>query len=151
MGNKMVEIKPLEEKDFDSWLELWKAYQIFYKADIPLATTKLTWQRFFDPTEKMYAIGAFDKNGKLVGIVHAIFHRSCWLPDFSCYLQDLYVDSSQRGAGTGEKLIEAVATLARKQNAGKLYWMTQEDNLVARGLYEKIAEKSGFIQYVKPL
>lgn len=147
----MVEIKPLEEKDFDSWLELWKAYQIFYKANIPLATTMLTWQRFFDPTENMHAIGAFDKDGKLVGIVHAIFHRSCWLPGFSCYLQDLYVDSSQRGAGIGEKLIEAVAILARKQNAGKLYWMTQEDNLIARGLYEKIAEKSGFIQYVKPL
>lgn len=147
----MVEIKPLEEKDFDSWLELWKAYQVFYKADIPLATTMLTWQRFFDPTENMHAIGAFDKDGKLVGIVHAIFHRSCWLPGFSCYLQDLYVDSSQRGAGIGEKLIEAVAILARKQNAGKLYWMTQEDNLIARGLYEKIAEKSGFIQYVKPL
>lgn len=147
----MVEIKPLEEKDFDSWLELWKAYQVFYKANIPLATTMLTWQRFFDPTENMHAIGAFDKDGKLVGIVHAIFHRSCWLPGFSCYLQDLYVDSSQRGAGIGEKLIEAVAILARKQNAGKLYWMTQEDNLIARGLYEKIAEKSGFIQYVKPL
>lgn len=147
----MVEIKPLEAKDFDNWLALWKAYQVFYKTDIPLETTKLTWQRFFEPSERMHALGAFNEKNELVGIVHAIFHRSCWLPDYSCYLQDLYVDASQRGSGTGEMLIEAVAELAREQNAGKLYWMTQEDNLVARGLYDKIAHKSGFIQYAKPL
>lgn len=147
----MVQIKPLEEKDFDSWLVIWKAYQVFYKTEIPLETTKLTWQRFFDPSEKMYALGAFNESGELVGIVHAIFHRSCWLPHLSCYLQDLYVDASQRGTGAGAKLIESVAELARQQNAGKLYWMTQEDNLVARGLYDKIAQKTGFIQYAKPL
>ena len=91
------------------------------------------------------------KAGALVGITHAIFHRSCWLAEPTCYLQDLYVDASQRGKGCGEALIEAVADLARQKGAGRLYWLTQEDNTAARRLYERVARASGFIQYRKPL
>jgi GNAT superfamily N-acetyltransferase len=99
----------------------------------------------------MHALGAFDEEGQLVGIVHAIFHRSSWLPQWTCYLQDLYVESSQRGIGTGAALIEAVADLARASGAGRLYWMTHESNTTARRLYDQIAERSGFIQYRKAL
>ncbi|MGO8271938.1 GNAT family N-acetyltransferase, partial [Rhizobium ruizarguesonis] len=76
------------------------------------------------------------------GIVHAIFHRSCWLPQWTCYLQDIYVDNSQRGLGTGAALIEAVADPARANGAGRLSWMTPENNATARGLYDRIAERS---------
>jgi GNAT superfamily N-acetyltransferase len=86
-----------------------------------------------------------------VGIVHAIFHRSSWLPQWTCYLQDLYVDNSERGLGTGALLIDAVADLARVNGAGRLYWMTHESNAAARRLYDHIAERSGFIQYRKAL
>lgn len=118
---------------------------------IPPETTDLTWARFHDPDEPMHALGAFAEDGHLVGIVHAIFHRSCWLPQWTCYLQDLYVDNSQRGLGTGAALIEAVADLARANGAGRLYWMTHETNATARRLYDRIAERSGFIQYRKAL
>ncbi|MBB4195031.1 GNAT superfamily N-acetyltransferase [Rhizobium aethiopicum] len=99
----------------------------------------------------MHALGAFDEDGRVVDIVHAIFHRSCWLPQWTCYLQDLYVEGSQRGLGTGTALIEAVAELARRSGAGRLYWMTHESNATARYLYDRIAERSGFIQYRKAL
>jgi GNAT superfamily N-acetyltransferase len=91
------------------------------------------------------------ENGRLVGFTHAIFHRSTWLPDVTCYLQDLYVDASQRGKGTGEALIDAVAGLARAHKAGRLYWLTHETNDTARRLYDRVAQNSGFIQYRKPL
>src|SRR3546814_7551518 len=48
----------------------------------------LTWSRFHDPAEPMHAFGAFEKTGVLVGITHAIFHRSCWLAESTCYLQE---------------------------------------------------------------
>uniref|UniRef100_UPI000B237DE4 GNAT family N-acetyltransferase n=1 Tax=Rhizobium ecuadorense TaxID=1671795 RepID=UPI000B237DE4 len=48
-------------------------------------------------------------------------------------------------------LIEAVADLARANGAGRLYWMTHETNATARRLYDRIAERSGFIQYRKAL
>ncbi|MEK1862071.1 MAG: GNAT family N-acetyltransferase, partial [Rhizobium leguminosarum] len=107
-----VILRPLEASDRAAWEPLWEAYQRFYEVVIPPETTDLTWTRFHDPEEPMHALGAFDDDGRLVGIVHAIFHRSCWLPQWTCYLQDLYVDNSQRRLGTGAALIEAVADLA---------------------------------------
>jgi len=66
-------------------------------------------------------------------------------------MQDLYVENTQRGLGTGAALMDAVADLARKNGAGRLYWMTHETNATARRLYDRIAERSGFIQYRKAL
>jgi GNAT superfamily N-acetyltransferase len=143
-------IRPLQPTDRAAWEPLWQAYQRFYEVVIPAETTELTWGRFHDPAEPMHALGAFDGE-RLVGIVHAIFHRSCWLPQWTCYLQDLYVASDQRGLGAGAALIEAIADLARANGAGRLYWLTDETNATARLLYDRIAEKSGLIQYRKAL
>lgn len=144
-------ILPLQPADRAAWEPLWAAYQRFYEVEIPAETTDFTWDRFHDPDEAMHALGAFDGQGRLVGIVHAIFHRSTWLPEWTCYLQDLYVDASQRGKGTGAALIDAVADVARTNGAGRLYWMTHETNATARRLYDQIATASGFIQYRKAL
>jgi GNAT superfamily N-acetyltransferase len=144
-------VRPLQPSDRSAWEPLWAAYQRFYEVAIPPETIDLTWDRFHDCAEPMHALGAFDEDDRLVGIVHAIFHRSTWLAQWTCYLQDLYVDDSQRGRGTGALLIEAVADLARANGAGRLYWMTHETNTTARRLYDKIAERSGFIQYRKAL
>ncbi len=144
-------IRPLQRSDRAAWEPLWAAYQRFYEVVIPQETTEFTWARFHDEEEEMHALGAFDGDSRLVGIVHAIFHRSTWLPKWTCYLQDLYVDDSRRGLGTGAALIEAVADLARDNGAGRLYWMTHETNATARRLYDRIAERSGFIQYRKLL
>jgi GNAT superfamily N-acetyltransferase len=144
-------IRPLQPSDRAAWEPLWAGYQTFYDVAIPQETTDLTWGRFHNPAEDMHALGAFDDHGRLVGIVHAIFHRSTWLPKSTCYLQDLYVDDTQRGLGTGAALIDAVADLARAHGAGRLYWMTHETNATARKLYDRIADRSGFIQYRKAL
>ncbi|MBB3966329.1 GNAT family N-acetyltransferase [Rhizobium metallidurans] len=148
---KTTTIRPLRPSDRGAWEPLWAGYQRFYEVAIPEETTDLTWGRFHDSAEPMHALGAFDSDDGLVGIVHAIFHRSTWLPKSTCYLQDLYVDDIGRGLGIGAALIKAVADLAREHGAGRLYWMTHETNATARKLYDRIAERSGFIQYRKAL
>ncbi len=146
-----VAIRPLDLTDRAAWEPLWQAYQRFYQVEIPQGTTDATWARFHDPAEPVHAFGAFDADGRMVGIVHAILHRSTWLPDWTCYLQDLYVDESQRGQRAGEALVDAVADFARANKAGRLYWLTQESNITARRLYDRIAQASGFVQYRKQL
>jgi hypothetical protein len=42
-----------------------------------------------------------------------------------------------------------VYSRAREQGASRVYWLTQEGNATARALYDKLAERSGFIQYRK--
>lgn len=149
-ANTPIQIRPLAQSDRAAWEPLFEAYLRFYESELPREQYDLTWARFHDDAEPMHALGAFDEE-KLVGIVHAIFHRSTWLPDTTCYLQDLYVDNSQRGRGVGEALIEQVGHMAREKNAGRLYWLTQEDNATARRLYDRVAVAPGFIQYRKPL
>ncbi len=106
-----------------------------------------TWARLMDPAEPMFVLGAFDASGTLVGIVHSIYHRSCWTEGPYCYLQDLYTAPDARGQGAGGALIEAVYDHAREAGASRVYWLTHETNTTARALYDKLANNAGFIQY----
>ncbi|GEM_PF-2011045 len=94
----MADIRPLTADDHAAWLPLWQDYQRFYNSRIPEAASALTWQRFLDPTEPMHAALAW-RDGEAVGLVHWIFHRSCWTTGDYCYLQDLFVAQSIRGGG----------------------------------------------------
>jgi GNAT superfamily N-acetyltransferase len=87
--------------------------------------------------------------GEAVGFVHYIFHRSTWSLSDSCYLQDLFVAPLVRGKGYGGALIAHVFAEAATAGSSRVYWQTQEDNATAIALYEKIAERSGYIQFRK--
>jgi len=141
-----VQIRPVGAADQAAWLPLWQAYQRFYQAEIPAATSAVIWQRFLDPAEPMHAALAW-RDGEAIGLVHWIFHRSCWTVGDYCYLQDLFVAESVRGGGLGRALIEHVYAQARQAGASRVHWLTQEHNAQARLLYERIASRSGFIQY----
>ncbi len=147
----MIEIAPLTKGDFDRWLPLWRGYQSFYKVDIPEETTRLTFARLTGGQEPMGAFLARDVHGAAAGMVHWIMHRSCWTVGDYCYLQDLFVSQDSRGGGAGRKLIEAVCEVARRHGCSRVHWLTQTTNEQAMALYDKIATKSGFLQYVKPL
>ena len=96
----MLDIRPITAADHAAWLPLWQGYQRFYNATIADETSALTWQRFLDPAEPMHAALAW-RDGAAVGLVHYIFHRSCWTSGDYCYLQDLYVAENIRGGKRG--------------------------------------------------
>jgi len=141
-------IRPVGKGERAAWEPLWKGYQTFYEVALPSEATDKAWERLHDPAEPMFVLGAYVE-GKLIGIVHYLFHRSMWTIGNYCYLQDLFVAEEARGLGLGRGLIEAVYEAARKAGASRVYWLTQESNKTARALYDKLAERSGFIQYRK--
>lgn len=143
-------VRPLVPADRTAWEPLWQGYQEFYHARLLPEMTDLTWARFHDPSEPMYALGAFVE-GELRAIVHYIFHRSCWTPGPYCYLQDLFTHPDFRGTGLGRTLIEAVYAAAAEAGASRVYWLTHETNTGAMQLYDKVAGKTGFVQYRKTL
>ena len=145
-----IVIQPLRSDDHSHWLPLWKDYQVFYAVDIPAPVTALTWTRLLDPAEPV--AGALAWQGTVaVGLVHHIRHRSCWTAGDYCYLQDLFVAPAARHAGVGRKLIEHVYALAAREGCARVYWLTHETNSVAMLLYDRIAKRTGFIQYRKDL
>lgn len=145
-------VRAAEPRDCAQWLPLWRGYQTFYKVDLGDAVTAATWQRFFDANEPMHcAVAEEAGSGRLAGFVHYVFHRSCWLLNPSCYLQDLFAAPDLRGRGVGRALIEHVYARAAEAGSARVWWLTHETNTTAMQLYDRIAEKSGFVQYRKAI
>lgn len=143
-----VTVRNLIAADYDAWLPLWRGYQQFYKEEIPAETTRVTWARLLNPSEPVF--GAIALAGdRAVGMVHWLYHRSCWTVGNYAYLQDLFVAPDHRGSGVGRKLIEHVFAAARIGGCSKVYWHTHETNKNAMLLYDRIASRSGFIEYEK--
>jgi GNAT superfamily N-acetyltransferase len=151
---QLLLIRPVTKADFSSWLPLWDGYNTFYgrtgPTALPTEITQSTWARFFDAHEPMHALVA-ESDGRLVGLAHYLFHRSTIQLEPSCYLQDLYTHESARGAGVGRKLIDAVYRCAADAGSPRVYWHTHEANATAMQLYDKVADKSGFVVYRKML
>jgi len=98
----------------------------------------------------MHAVVAED-SGNLLGLAHFLFHRSTTQIAPTCYLQDLFTLEEARGKGVGRALIDAVYERARAAGSPRVYWQTHETNIPAMRLYDKVAEKSGFLVYRQSL
>lgn len=149
-----ITIRDIQTMDYAQWISLWAGYNAFYGRSGPTAlpadVVETTWQRFFDAAEPVHALVA-ERNGQLVGLAHYLFHRSTIQMAPTCYLQDLYTAEESRGAGVGGKLILAVCERARVAGSPRVYWQTHETNHTAMQLYDKVAERSGFLVYRKML
>jgi GNAT superfamily N-acetyltransferase len=141
------EIRRLEQSDHEDWRRIWTAYLTFYETKLPEETYALTWQRLFTPGEFEPKGFIALSGGKAVGLTHYLYHRSCWSPVNNCYLQDLFADPDSRGKGVGAALIEAVRQEAAGKGVSNVYWMTNETNATARRLYDRVARRTGFIEY----
>ena len=142
-------IARMTQADRPRWTALWTAYLAFYKTSVPPEVFDATWARLMadGPIHGFL----FRHEGEAMGLVHYLFHPHAWSLQPACYLQDLFVDPALRGTGAGRALIEAVAGAAQAAGASRLYWLTQEDNLAGRRLYDRLARHNGFIRYDYPL
>ncbi|HDS1747561.1 N-acetyltransferase family protein [Pseudomonas putida] len=145
-----VILRPVSANDHAAWLPLWQAYLRFYQTELADEVSAVTWQRILDSQEPTHSALAWI-DGKAVGMVNWIYHRTNWSIANACYLQDLYVDGKQRGLGVGRQLIELVNASAKAAGCCKVHWLTHETNATAIGLYEQVAERPGFIQFRQTL
>lgn len=140
-------IRPLSAADRREWDQLWQGYLRFYESDVPADVTALTWQRILDPEAPIHAFCAATADGKLLGIVHYLFHPVTWAAGPRCYLEDLFTAPEARGKGVARALIESVYAAADQRGADQVYWLTQEFNTTARRLYDQVAKATPFIKY----
>lgn len=145
-----VTVRQLREGDFATWLPLWEGYNAFYGREGATALdpeiTKSTWNRFFDPTEQVFALVA-EADGQLLGLTHFLHHRSTSRIELTTYLQDLFTAPEARGRGIGRALIEAVYAAAKTSGVRRVYWQTHSTNAAGQRLYDKVAQHHGFIVY----
>jgi GNAT superfamily N-acetyltransferase len=145
-----LQIRGIRRADYDGWRPLWDGYNAFYGRSGPTALpepiTQATWDRFFNDAEPVYALVA-ERDGRVVGLTHYLYHRSTTRVRDVCYLQDLFTVPELRGRGIGRLLIHGVYAAASAAGCNRVYWQTHVTNTAGRTLYDKVAQNHGFIVY----
>lgn len=147
-------VRPIVRADQAAWRPLWDGYNRFYGRAGPTALaediTANTWACFFNPAERVHALVA-ERDGRLLGLSHYLFHRATARLQPVCYLNDLFTAEDARGQGVGRALIEATYAAARAAGCTRVYWQTQASNSAGRALYDQLAQHHGFIVYAHEL
>ena len=145
-----VTVRPLRAEDKPAWTPLRQGCLAYYEAEVPAEVSDPTFARLIDPEEPMEGALAF-VGGGAVGLVHLVSHRSTWTKGNYGYLQDLFAAERMRGRGVGRALIEHAYARAAELGCSRVHWLTHETNAQAMILYDRVAERSGFVQYRKLL
>lgn len=141
-----VRVRTLKPGDEAAWREMWDRYLAFYDTSRPEEVFAQSWDWLMQGAHGMHGAIA-EADGRAVGIVNFLYHHWFWARAPKVYLNDLYVDPAARGTGAGRAMIEYVERHAAENGAVSIYWLTAEDNAVARRLYDRIAQKSDFVHY----
>ncbi|MBS1174142.1 MAG: family acetyltransferase [Burkholderiaceae bacterium] len=146
-------IRPLQNTpdEYQQWLALWHGYLTFYESTVSDEVTARNWASFHDPDNPIDALGAFDVDGKMIGLVQTVIHLSTWSVAPHCYLSDLFTTPEARRQGVGRALIEAVYAFAKGKGCVTVHWLTHESNVTGQSLYNELAVNEGFIQYLHVL
>ncbi len=129
-----------------AWRELWAGYLAFYETTLPDVVTDTTWARIISTDETFQAIVA-ELEGAVIGFANVVLHDFTWSDRPAGLLHDLFVPPEIRGSGAGRALIRHVIDQGKREGWNRVYWMTKEDNDVARRLYDTFVPADGFVRY----
>ena len=63
------------------------------------------------------------------------------------FLDDLFVDPAFRGGRVADALIGRLAEIGRERGWSVVRWITADDNYRARGVYDRLAQRTMWITY----
>ncbi len=78
------------------------------------------------------------RDGALVGYALFFHNYSSFVGRRGLYLEDLYVQPSERGSGLGTRLLRHLAALAIERRCGRFEWTVLNWNQPAIDFYEKL-------------
>lgn len=132
-------IKKATLTELDSLTELFDLYRMFYeqKSNIEGAREFLKARLM---NEESVVFIAFDENNP-IGFVQLYPSFSSLSMKNSWILNDLYVKKTARKKGFGEKLLNKAINFAEETGAKGILLETNQENIPAQSLYEKIGFK----------
>jgi GNAT superfamily N-acetyltransferase len=78
-----------------------------------------------------------EKDGRAVGFALWFYTFSTFLGRHGIYLEDLFVESAERGAGIGRMLLRSLARRCVAEGLGRLEWSVLDWNEPAIGFYRR--------------
>jgi GNAT superfamily N-acetyltransferase len=140
-------VSPPGPSDRDGWEQLYRSYAAFYEVPMTEDGAATTWGWLLDPEHPSRGLLVREPGGRPRGLAHYRPYPRLLEADTACYLDDLFVDSAFRGSGAVDALFDAVRDVARLRGWSVVNWITADDNHRARGVYDRIAERTTWVTY----
>ena len=86
---------------------------------------------------KAFALIA-EKDGAPIGFALYFFNYSTFLGKHGLYLEDLYVQQTQRGGGAGKALLSELARIALENDCGRMEWSVLDWNAPSIAFYKSL-------------
>ena len=142
-------VRAAQTNDRTAWLEMWQGYCEFYEVTIPIDITEVTWSRIVSAKSSVHAV---------VAVVVRPARRPAFQTTLSIRLRGAIArhaisknslcDHQHAEPALAVRSYDISLHSAAKKSWGRLYWMTRQDNHVARRLYDRFAAHDDFIRYV---
>ena len=139
-------IREIQLKDKERWKKLYKGYADFYKVEMNNEILQTVWNWLNDNNHELKGIG-YEIDRKIVGIAHYRKLLSPLKGKYIGYLDDIFVDPKYRGQKIGEKILNELKKISKSKGWDLIRWITHNDNLRAKNLYDRVADKTHWDLY----
>lgn len=143
-------LRDVEPADEAQWSQLYRQYRQFYKLVDDSAVT-VTWGWVVGRQHGLRSIVAASPEGQLVAFANLRTFARPSTATLGLYLDDLFTAPTGRGSGAATALLARAAAIAAEEGASVVRWMTDNDNVTARRLYDTVAIATKWVTYdMKP-
>ena len=139
-------IRDIEIKDKVEWKNLYYGYADFYKVEITEETLNTVWNWLHDLKHELNGL-VYEIDNHIVAIAHYRQMPSPLRGKNIGFLDDLYVHPDFRGRKIAEEIIKKLNEISKEKGWGLIRWITRNDNLTAKSLYNRVANKSTWEVY----
>ena len=139
-------IRPPREEDYASWRILYQGYADFYGVQQSEAMAATVWSWIHDPDHEISALLAETEN-QVVGLAHYRPYARPLTASTGCFLDDLFVAESHRGAGAADALLTELRNITSHNGWSLTRWVTAEDNYRGRAKYDQHATRTAWVTY----
>lgn len=141
-----MQIRAVQPGDRQEWDGLYAGYAAFYKVTQTPEMRDTVWGWLHDPGHATEGLVAED-GGRLLGLAHFRAFARPLSASTGGFLDDLFVDPAARGSGAAEALLTALSAIGSARDWTVIRWITADDNYRARGLYDRLADRTKWITY----
>ena len=139
-------IREIKLEDKEEWEALYRGYANFYKVEMNDRILKTVWEWIHDDNHEVSGL-VYVHDNKIIGIAHYRKMPSPLRGKYIGFLDDLFVDPEHRGKKIGEKILSELKNISEKNKWGLIRWITRNDNIRAKSLYDKVSEKTTWDTY----
>jgi len=139
-------IRDIELKDKKQWEKLYKSYADFYKVEMNDQILQTVWNWLHDKNHVVKGL-VCEVDVNIVGLAHYRSMPSPLRGEDIGFLDDLFVNPKHRGQKIGEKMLNELKKISKSKGWNIMRWITRNDNLRAKSLYDRVAEKTTWDLY----